>query len=234
MYQVPLDESLKTSKGVALYNQAKEKSANLQASGGNISAISIQNFSEAKNVLDADKIVKLSAIGFEWDLQKDSYVESWENRYNELMKYKIVNGNCRVPKTSTEYPQLGHWVKQMRKYRSWKEEGKPYPATFTDERIRRLDELGFEWRLKEGTPGRSAANEQNQIDVQPPPQMAAVAPMPMVDPNQGAVHNGVHNPAYVGGNMNVNVNDPARQFEMDPNQYQQYHQQQGGGWQTSV
>lgn len=37
----------------------------------------------------------------------------------------------------------------MRKYFSWKMEGKPYPKTFTDDRIQRLNELGFEWRLKD-------------------------------------------------------------------------------------
>ena len=83
----------------------------------------------------------MSPQEFDWQTklaEKDSYIESWEKRYSELMKYKIVNGNCRVPKTSTEFPQLGHWVKQMRKYRAWKEEGKPYPSTFTQARIDRL------------------------------------------------------------------------------------------------
>lgn len=47
--------------------------------------------------------------------------------------------------------QLGQWVKQMRKYYSWKMEGKAYPKTFTEERIHRLNDLGFEWRLKDGT-----------------------------------------------------------------------------------
>ena len=37
----------------------------------------------------------------------------------------------------------------MRKYYTWKQEGKTYPKTFTDERIQRLNELGFEWRLKD-------------------------------------------------------------------------------------
>jgi hypothetical protein len=37
----------------------------------------------------------------------------------------------------------------MRKYYNWKMEGKPYPKTFTEDRINRLNELGFEWRLKD-------------------------------------------------------------------------------------
>jgi hypothetical protein len=37
----------------------------------------------------------------------------------------------------------------MRKYFSWKIEGKAFPKTFTEDRINRLNELGFEWRLKD-------------------------------------------------------------------------------------
>jgi hypothetical protein len=54
---------------------------------------------EAKNILDPEKICKLAAVGFDWDLQKDAYEESWENRYKELMRFKLINGHCRVPKT---------------------------------------------------------------------------------------------------------------------------------------
>jgi hypothetical protein len=117
MYQVPLSDHLKTGKGEELYKKAKDKAGQLHASGENVALASIHQFSEAKHILDAEKIVKLNAVGFEWDLQKDSYIESWENRYSELMKHKILNGNCRVPKTSPDFPQLGHWVKQMRKYK---------------------------------------------------------------------------------------------------------------------
>jgi hypothetical protein len=49
----------------------------------------------------------------------------------------------------------------MRKYYNWKEEGKACPATFTQERIDRLNELGFEWRLKD-TPGSSTKAETSE------------------------------------------------------------------------
>ena len=75
----------------------------------------------------------------------------------------------------------------MRKYHGWKEDGKPFPTTFTDERIARLNELGFEWRLKDTpmktgmkseddtvTPAIAARilNNQlnNSVDVGPPQQ----------------------------------------------------------------
>lgn len=145
-------------KAKELYEKAKEKAKEVKAAAaatvdGNKQAVivtpSLSDIGEAKNMMDPERICKLNAVGFEWELQKDTYVESWENRYNQLLKFKVVNGHCRVPKSSGDNPQLGQWVKQMRKYHGWKEDGKPYPTTFTDERIGRLNELGFEWRLKD-------------------------------------------------------------------------------------
>ncbi len=145
-------------KAKELYEKAKEKAKeikeNTQANGNAnkqvvLTTPSLSDIGEAKNMMDPERICKLNAVGFEWELQKDTYVESWENRYNQLLKFKVVNGHCRVPKSSGDNPQLGQWVKQMRKYHGWKEDGKPYPTTFTEERIARLNELGFEWRLKD-------------------------------------------------------------------------------------
>jgi hypothetical protein len=50
----------------------------------------------------------------------------------------------------------------MRKYHGWKEDGKPFPTTFTDERIARLNELGFEWRLKD-TPLKSGLKTEDEV-----------------------------------------------------------------------
>lgn len=145
-------------KAKELYEKAKDKARevreNAQANGDSnkqaaLTTPSLSDIGEAKNMMDPERICKLNAVGFEWELQKDTYVESWENRYNQLLKFKVVNGHCRVPKSSGDNPQLGQWVKQMRKYHGWKEDGKPYPTTFTEERIARLNELGFEWRLKD-------------------------------------------------------------------------------------
>ncbi len=143
-------------KAKELYEKAKEKAKEVKATAEAstekqtvIATPSLSDIGEAKNMMDPERICKLNAVGFEWELQKDTYVESWENRYNQLLKFKVVNGHCRVPKSSGDNPQLGQWVKQMRKYHGWKEDGKPYPTTFTEERIARLNELGFEWRLKD-------------------------------------------------------------------------------------
>jgi hypothetical protein len=63
----------------------------------------------------------------------------------------------------------------MRKYYNWKEEGKPCPATFTQERVDRLNELGFEWRLKD-IPGSIVKAEMSEAQ-------AAVAAAHNQDPD---------------------------------------------------
>jgi hypothetical protein len=184
-------------KAEELYEKAKKRAEKAKEDGEEMPTLA--DVGEPKNTLDPEKIAKLTAVGFEWDLQKDSYVESWETRYLQLMKFKVMHGHCRVPKSSGENPQLGQWVKQvsfffldlflhesfancrvrlifslltfhflslsvppqMRKYYNWKEEGKPCPATFTQERIERLNELGFEWRLKD-TPGSNIKAETSE------------------------------------------------------------------------
>lgn len=164
-------------KAKELYEKAQDKAREAKeaiiASGeadGNVvkqAAVSTPNLTdigEAKNMMDPERICKLNAVGFEWELQKDTYVESWENRYNQLLKFKVVNGHCRVPKSSGDNPQLGQWVKQMRKYYGWKEDGKPYPSTFTEERIARLNELDFEWRLKDATPMKSGLKVEDSAN----------------------------------------------------------------------
>mmetsp|Transcript_19905 Transcript_19905/g.22246 ORF Transcript_19905/g.22246 Transcript_19905/m.22246 type:complete len:715 (-) Transcript_19905:17-2161(-) len=149
LYGVELSNPQKKAK--ELYEKAKEKAEEYKNEGNtkNRHTPTLSDIGEAKNMMEPERICKLNAVGFEWELQKDTYVESWENRYNQLLKFKVIQGHCRVPKSSGDNPQLGQWVKQMRKYHGWKEDEKPYPTTFTDERISRLNELGFEWRLKD-------------------------------------------------------------------------------------
>jgi hypothetical protein len=109
-------------KAKELYEKAKDKAKEVKATaassgdGGKQSLTAtptLSDIGEAKNMMDPERICKLNAVGFEWELQKDTYVESWENRYNQLLKFKVINGHCRVPKSSGDNPQLGQWVKQV-------------------------------------------------------------------------------------------------------------------------
>ena len=101
-------------KAKELYEKAKEKAEEFKkaaADGSNVGDkivyASLSDIGEAKNMMDPERICKLNAVGFEWELQKDTYLESWENRYNQLLKFKVIHGHCRVPKSSGDNPQLG-------------------------------------------------------------------------------------------------------------------------------
>jgi len=69
----------------------------------------------------------------------------WEQRYEELVHFQQGHGHCRV---STESGVLGKWVMHLReKYKRFLKE-KRYRGQLTQERIDRLEALGFEWSLR--------------------------------------------------------------------------------------
>jgi len=63
----------------------------------------------------------------------------WEQRLGELKQYKSAVGHCNVPLRSLEHPELGNFVSwQRRQYKN---------GCLTDDRIERLNDIGFEWSL---------------------------------------------------------------------------------------
>jgi len=95
-----------------------------------------------------ERIRKLEGIGFEWSLRPGHSRRPvpWEQRFAELKQYKDVHNHCNVPSAWKDNPPLGKWVAyQRRKYRLLME-GKS--SSVIDERIRRLESIGFEWSLQ--------------------------------------------------------------------------------------
>ncbi len=64
---------------------------------------------------------------------------SWDERYGELLTYKAGHGNVRVPPSWSR--DLGWWVINQRTFRT--------KGVLSEERIRRLDEIGFDWDPRE-------------------------------------------------------------------------------------
>ena len=60
--------------------------------------------------LPQEKIDKLNAVGFVWDMHE----VSWLERYEELKKYRRDHGDTLVPKQYPVYPFLGRWVDKQR------------------------------------------------------------------------------------------------------------------------
>jgi hypothetical protein len=73
----------------------------------------------------------LEKIGFEWEPAE----KKWNDKYNELLKFKDINGHCNVSKFDKDFIKLGKWVGQQRFHKK----------RTSAERIKLLDDIGFDW-----------------------------------------------------------------------------------------
>ncbi len=88
-----------------------------------------------KGRLKEDRIKCLEEIGFTWYVHTDY----WEKKFSELVQFRSKHGHCNVPDKWAENPELGIWVgNQRQRYRKGK---------LDESRIRRLEKIGFKWRL---------------------------------------------------------------------------------------
>jgi len=60
--------------------------------------------------LSEERIDKLNAVGFIWDVHE----AQWLERYEELKRYRRDHGDTLVPKHYAVYPFLGRWVDKQR------------------------------------------------------------------------------------------------------------------------
>ena len=90
-----------------------------------------------KGELSDDRVERLDRLEFTWSANT-----SWGERFNELKSYKRKHRNCDVPKNYSPNPQLGQWVQTQRSFHKRGE--------LSDDRIERLEELGFQWVVGRG------------------------------------------------------------------------------------
>jgi len=76
-----------------------------------------------------------------------SFEARWNARYEELAEYKREHGNCLVPQTYEINPALGRWVRSQRVEYSCLQKGLAFHIT--QDRIDKLNGLGFVWDAKE-------------------------------------------------------------------------------------
>jgi len=72
-----------------------------------------------KGTLSAERIAKLDEVGFVWQGQgtkigEDGMNETWKIRFEELVQYKQLHGNCDVSQNRKGNPQLCNWIQQQR------------------------------------------------------------------------------------------------------------------------
>ena len=109
-----------------------------------------------KSPITQDTIEQMNAIGFEWDAQQ----ATWLLRYEQLRIYKDRYGDCNVPVGWEEDPQLATWVMNQRAQLRKILDGKKSPMT--EERIEKLNDVGFDWSLRRRKKADAETCEMNE------------------------------------------------------------------------
>lgn len=94
-----------------------------------------------KPCLSDKRIAKLESLGFQWRVAKPAV--GWERRFEQLLDYKVKHGDCNVPQSYPLDKPFGRWVMKQRCQQSLKLRGEK--SQLTNERERKLTELGFSW-----------------------------------------------------------------------------------------
>ena len=89
-----------------------------------------------KHKLTKPQRKKLDALGFYKKGGSGLKDDLWEQRWRELVVYQSVHGHTNV--TMSQNRKLGHWRDVQRQFRR--------KGMLSEERIARLDGIGFEWR----------------------------------------------------------------------------------------
>ena len=92
-------------------------------------------------VITDERMAKLNAIGFTWRVV--GQIAGWDKRYEELVQYKQLHGHCNVPQGWKQNVPLGRWVMKQRVQYHKKRRGQK--SQMHDDRIQKLEALGFAW-----------------------------------------------------------------------------------------
>eukprot|EP00978_Attheya_sp_CCMP212_P027485 scaffold92064_cov55-Attheya_sp.AAC.5 len=124
--------------------------------------VSTQRRQHHKQSILPHRYEKLQAIGFVW-VTSDPRRVPWELRYAELVHFHKEHGHCMVPMANHDNPQLSTWVSMQRQHYKKLKEGQP--SNLTEDQVRKLQSLGFVWKLPRGglrrtkkTPTKGAAS----------------------------------------------------------------------------
>jgi len=92
--------------------------------------------------LEEDRIRRLKEIGFLFDSTRiDSYDENFNDNLEQLKKYKAIHGHCNA--TSKNDEGLAVWVANLKSAYKYKQQGENKGLKLGEDRIRRLEEIGF-------------------------------------------------------------------------------------------
>ena len=95
--------------------------------------------------LPQDQIERLEEIGFKWKVV--DHDKKFDQRCLELEAFKKEFGHCRVPHGWSVDPNFGNWCNAMRVAYNQLQQGIPTIRNISQDRIERLDAIGFIWKL---------------------------------------------------------------------------------------
>jgi len=136
------------------------------------------------SLLTSGQIKKLDSVHFPWLTNRDSKLpsKSWEEMFGELLADKVKHGRNRS--NDSKNVELYNWkVRQRQDRMNIEKKYKKRSAVF-EERIRKLDEVGFDWngpkvQLTKGGARRRMPLQESATGAS---AMTPVAPMPMGGP----------------------------------------------------
>jgi hypothetical protein len=116
------------------------------------------------NRLTEERVGVLDSLGFVWDVVQADNEERWKKRFNDLVEFQRVHGHCNAAQST----DLGKWVKMQRETKAetdLKKAGtrpkrKKQRPCLSDERIAKLETIGFQWRVAKPPVGWESRFEQ--------------------------------------------------------------------------
>eukprot|EP00534_Pseudo-nitzschia_fraudulenta_P012814 CAMPEP_0201219670 /NCGR_PEP_ID=MMETSP0851-20130426/191195_1 /ASSEMBLY_ACC=CAM_ASM_000631 /TAXON_ID=183588 /ORGANISM="Pseudo-nitzschia fraudulenta, Strain WWA7" /LENGTH=434 /DNA_ID=CAMNT_0047509361 /DNA_START=30 /DNA_END=1334 /DNA_ORIENTATION=+ len=96
----------------------------------------------SESTLTEEQIRVLESVRFAFTTRGE---EHWQKNYEKLKEYKADHGHVLVPR-QCEIPGLGDWVTSQRQQYQEYTKGKPTPLT--KQRKELLDEIGFQFRIR--------------------------------------------------------------------------------------
>lgn len=89
-----------------------------------------------------EQLNALEAIEFPFTLKGELH---WDRFYEKLREFRDKHGHSLVPRLC-EFPGLGDWVVDQRRHYKLRTQGKA--SGLDDERVRKLEELGMVWNVR--------------------------------------------------------------------------------------
>jgi hypothetical protein len=158
--RVPNNSLAYPGLGVWVRNQRREHRKSLLGWTNSSSSSSPQQHASRSSTLTPERLEALEELNFEW---YKSHAVAWQNSYEQLRAFYEQYGHSNIPQpqhgrssppiatTENGTPglpvTLGHWCMNQRT--EYKKLGQGVPTALTADRIKLLEQLNFQWNVKE-------------------------------------------------------------------------------------